>query len=147
MGNAKLNSFNTFSSAQKIAKEWLEKDKINTINEFVLANLILAYRYREEGCAPWDERDLSSKRYAYDNLEFFENLFKLRLNFYQEPTPGATYYSRAIDMRPFKEAGLSDWIIDFEREHPTIRQSYIRGMVNALRNELQLPDDAGFPMI
>ena len=41
---------------------------------------------------------------------------------------------------------MLDWLRAFENEHPTIRQSFFRGMVRALQDDVSLPD-ASFPLI
>ena len=131
-----LSCYNTAGGWRKIAEKQLEEDKNTALSIFSLANLVLAYRYEEEGKDPWDDRNKASKKYAYDNREkflaIFEKLAGIKLTF----KPGMSYFSKAVSYKDLKDTPFLEWINIIQSEHPTIIQSYFRGMAMALEDEL-----------
>lgn len=147
---ALLGDYNAFGSSQTVAFKQIEEyGKDFCITLLSLAALDLAYRYKEQECNPWDERDKKAKEYSYENEDFFKNLYReySMKEFPKDIEKGQGVLSRAIRCeKDLISKEMLDWLRAFENEHPTIRQSFFRGMVRALQNDMYLPD-ASFPLI
>ncbi len=139
--------FNRFGDMKEVAREVLETDRDKNIARFALSSLVLSYRYEEEDKNPWDERNKASKIYSYNNKDRFREIF-LKYSGLDAPItePGCAYYSKAICYKAWHNTEWWDWIEAVQTEHPTVIQSYYRGMAAVLEEELGILYP-GFPMI
>lgn len=140
-----FSAFNSFGNMTAKANSFIEADKKLSLGCFALTALFLAFQYEKETYDPWDDRDKMSKKYSYDNkdtfLKKFEEISGIRVSF-----DTGKHFTDWENSKQFRDSGYEGWIKKLVTEHPTIRQSYMRGFVGALRDEWNLPDGT-FPMI
>ncbi len=146
-----FRKFNRLGGCKEVAEEILKENKNYAIACFALSAILLSYRYvTVDECNPWDERNKRSKEYSNKNYERFLEIFKeysgmdVKIVLCEEQ--GLPFTRSAKNFLQFKGSDYEGWIYQFQNEHPTIIQSYFRGMVAALHKELGIPDE-GFPMI
>jgi hypothetical protein len=140
-----LHSFNTFSNKNTIAKEHIAENEKLAITCFALTGIYLAFQYeKEEDKSFLDLRDRSSKEYAYNNKNIFYKIFSENTGI--KPELDVTHHFLDYEnIRFFRDTIYSDWIYKLVNEHPTNRQSYMRGFVGAIGSDYSLPDGT-FPM-
>lgn len=137
--------FNAYGNATEKAEVFLAESRKLNIAYFALTALFLAFRWEQEGCNPRDGRDYMSKKYAYENRDRFLNIFEKYGGFRPVFSIDIPYTSWE-NANQFKNTAFEGWNQVLVTEHPTIRQSYMRGFVGALHEELGLPDGT-FPLI
>ncbi len=141
-----LGKFNTFSNAKQVAETVInELPDINHLSLLAVAVETMAYRYVEEGKNPYDDRSRASKEYAYEYRDVYRKILKDELNVTINAESGRICLSRAVDRRAVGE-DIFNWIQIIEQEHPTIIQSYFRGMVGYYSEQAGLPEGT-FPFI
>lgn len=143
-----FNEYNCYTGAPKIAAKQLEEyDKAMLFVLYALTGIALAYRYVEEDYNPWDDRNKASKKFAFDNKERFYEIFK---KYAKKEFPnveyGQGYITRGVKEKELNNPEYMEWLHITNTEHPTIMQSYFRGMTQVAGKELGLPDGT-FPFI
>jgi len=122
-----------------------ELPDINHLSLLAVAVETMAYRYVEEKMNPYDDRSRASKEYSYEYRDVYKKILKDELNVTIYAEAECTYLSRAIDRIDVGD-DIFNWIRIIEQEHPTIIQSYFRGMVGYYSERAGVPEGT-FPFI
>ena len=113
---------------------------------FIATGVFLAFQYEKEEKNPWDDRDKNSKMFCYENKDRFLTLFEEKMEF-MPVLDIKEHFNSHINHNQFKGTPVEGWYSELTSEHPTLRQSYIRGFSGLLAEDLGLNVTCGFPMI